>query len=139
MIVFNLLSNSQLYWTTRSNGAWSTPQAIDMALSSAPVALVALANGGALLAFEGTNGMVYWSQYNPNAAMLWSTPTLLSNLTTPSSPALAVGVGVGGAVAELAFASAGAAYHARFAAGGWSTPTMVGGTGVTWVALASSP
>jgi hypothetical protein len=137
MIVYNATMGGQLSWTALSNGTWTTPTAITGALSNAPVALVALANGVALLAFEGTNQMLYWSVYTPGAMNLWSTPAALG--TTSASPALAPGVGT--ADAELVFADQGTmtAYHARFTAGAWSSPAMVGGTGVTWVALASSP
>ena len=60
-------------------------------------------------------------------------------LGVASSPA--VTHGVGGAVAEIAFAksSDNIVYHARYLGGSWTVPVVVGGSNMSRVAIASAP
>ena len=130
-------SGSQLLFATRSGGTWSGPSAITGAaiLGGDLPALAPGAAGAVMLAFRGTDGKYYWTQYSGSA---WSTPASLAIGTLSPAQAPAVASGIAGADYELVFAGTdGAAYHSRFSAGAWSAPALVGGTGLTWVALTS--
>lgn len=142
MIVYVRSTDAKILFTTRPGSTWTVPALIDPnSFTADPVALAALPNGGALLAFRGLDSAIYTSRYTPGGSPLWSTPAPLAtpNLTTPSRPALAAGVG--GVDAEMGFINAadGKAYHARLTGTTWSAPVIVGGTLLTTVAIASSP
>ena len=142
LVVFVRKSDSKILFTTRTGNVWSAPAVTDEGSFSAdPVALAALPGGAAVAAFRGLDGEIYFTRFTPGAAPPWSIPGPLAtpNFSTPSSPALAPGVG--GADAELAFAngSDGLAYHSRLTNMAWSAPVAVGGSMVTRVALTSAP
>ncbi len=142
MIVYVRNTDSKMLFTTRTGNVWTAPTPIDASSFTAdPVALVALPGGEAILAFRGLNQAIYSSRYNPAGAPLWSPPQPLAtpNVTTPSRPALAAGVG--GVDAEIAFVNAvdSKAYHARLTGMTWSAPALVGGTLLTTISLASAP
>ena len=142
MIVFVRSTDSKILFTTRTGNVWSAPTVVDAnSFTADPVALAALPGGEAILAFRGLNQGIYVTRYNPAGAPLWSPPQPLAvpNVTTPSRPALAPGVG--GIDAEIAFVNAvdGKAYHARLAGMTWSAPALVGGTSLTSISLASAP
>ncbi len=137
MIVFIRKSDAKIMFTTRTGTTWAAPAQVDPnSYSNDPVGVTALPNGGALIGFRGLDGKVYWSRY---AAGAWSTPAPLAspNPTTPSTPALAAGVG--GVDAEMVFVENGAAYHARLSGMAWSAPVLVGGSGIVGVAISSAP
>jgi hypothetical protein len=135
----------QVFWTVRtaSTSAWSAPTQVPNGVITAdPVALAPLPNGGAMLAFRGTNGKLYAMPYS--AATGWGSTApvnLAPAATIPSPPALVKGVGA--ADVELAFvdgADMGRVKHMRFSAGTWTGPDPVGAaTGLARVALASGP
>jgi hypothetical protein len=142
LVVFVNKSDSKLLFTKRAAGSWSVPMPIDQnTFSTDPVGLAALPGGKAALAFRGLDGKVYASRYDPNGAPVWSVPGPIANpnYATPSSPAIAGGVG--GMDAELVFVNSadGAAYHTRLASMTWSPPILVGGVGATHVGVTSSP
>ena len=142
MIVHVVSANSQIGWITRKPGnppTWSAAALIPNALTQDRIALAPLPNGGAVMAFRGLNTNVYTSIYTPGANPPWSAPSQLANpnYSTPSSPALAAGIGA--AAAELVFAdgATGKALHARLTGQTWSAPVEIGGAGVTLVGMAS--
>ncbi|MCZ7685109.1 MAG: hypothetical protein M5U28_42595 [Sandaracinaceae bacterium] len=136
MIVFVRSTDAAIVFTTWSGGAWSSPVAIASAVTNEPVSLIALAGGDVVLAFRGLDSQAYWSRHSSG---IWSSvaPIASPNPTVASPPSLAPGVG--GVDAELAYVSAGAAYHQRLTGATWSGAVLVGGAGLTAVSIASSP
>jgi hypothetical protein len=135
-------SDTKIMAMTRTGGAWSAPAYLNNCLTNDRPALTALPNGGAMLAFRGTNGTLYAMPYS--AATGWGSTApvnLAPAATIPSPPALVKGVGA--ADVELAFvdgADMGRVKHMRFSAGTWTGPDPVGAaTGLARVALASGP
>jgi hypothetical protein len=128
--------HNQIVFVTRSGAAWTAPASINNCLTHDPVGLAPLPNGGAILAFRGEDTNLYWSVYSGGA---WSTvaPFSTPNVSVAKPPA--VTHGVGGTVAEIAYVSGGAAYHARLTGSAWSAPVLVGGTSLSGVAIASAP
>jgi len=128
-------------FTIGTGSVWSTATAIADALTVDPVALTALPGGKAMAAFRGTDGQAYAMTFDVAPTPIWSAPLPIAspNPTTPSTPAVAPGVG--SQEAELAFvdAATGAASHVRWSGSSWSTPTLVGGSGLTGVAIATLP
>jgi hypothetical protein len=121
----------------KATGAWSASTAITNAFTNAQVALSPMPNGGAMLAFRGTDGNLYYAVYSTGA---WGNVTAFSNpnVAIAAPPALAHGVGT--ATAEIAFVKAdNHAYHARYVANAWTAPVDVGATNVANVAIASAP
>jgi hypothetical protein len=142
MIAYVRNTDAKILFTTRTGNVWTAPALIDpSSFTGDPVALTALPNGGAVVAFRGLDQGIYFSRYTPGGTPLWSPPGPLAtpNVTTPSRPALAAGVG--GVDAEMGFINAadGKAYHARLTGTTWSAPVIVGGTQLTTVAIASEP
>lgn len=144
LVVYVVAANSQIGWMTRKPGAppvWNAGALITDALTQDRIAVAALPGGGAVMAFRGLNTNIYTSLYTPGANPPWSAPAPLAapNYSTPSSPALAPGIGA--ATAELVFAdgATGKAWHARLLGQTWQSPTQIGGTGVQFVGLSSSP
>jgi hypothetical protein len=138
MIVFVRSTDTRLLYTTRSGGIWSSPVQVDAnALTNDPPALAALPGGGALLAYRGQDGKVYWSRRPLGGP--WTTPAALAtpNVATPSTPAIAAGVG--GADAEMVFVdgATSTARHSRLTGTTWSAPAAIGGTGLTRAAISS--
>ena len=142
MIAYVRSTDAKILFTTRTGSSWTTPSLIDAnSFTADPVALTALPNGEALLAFRGLDNAIYFSRYTPAGSPVSSPPApfAVPNVTSPSRPALAAGVG--GVDAEMAFINAldGKAYHARLTGTSWSVPVMVGGTQLTTVTIASAP
>ncbi len=146
MIVYNQQSNSELFWTARTNNVFSAPQPINADLSADPVALVALPGGDAMLAFRGLNAKLYLIQWS-GMTQSWGNTTQFPadpNALLASSPALAKGVG--GSIVELAYLKQGATagkglvFHSRLdPMTGWTAPAQVGATEQKSVALAAGP
>ena len=104
------------------------------AFTNDPAALASASGNGAVLAFRGTNAMLYTTTYTPGANPPWSAPKAFG-ASTEAAPALATGIG--GAEAEMVFVSGGAVKHARLTAGVWSAASPVGGVAIAGVALAT--
>ncbi len=137
MMVYVQSGNTQILWLTRTSGTWSAPAAVTNALTSNPVALAPLPSGGAILAFRGTDGYLYWSTYASGA---WSTVAPFSSPNVAIDTTPAVTHGIGGDTAEIAYVAGGTVYAARLAGGAWTTPpAAVGGTSVNGVAIAATP
>jgi len=138
IIAFERESDSAVFFTTRSGGNWTAPAPIANALSVDRLALAPLAQGSALLAFRGLDGMIYTTRF---AAGAWSavSPLASPNVSTPAAPSVAAGTV--GADAELAYVDSmtGAAHHCRLVGNAWSAPALVGGANLTSVAIATSP
>lgn len=128
-------------FTVFTGSVWSAPAIIDDALTADPLALTALPTGKAMAAFRGTDGQPYAMTFDAAPTPTWSAPMPIAspNPTTPSTPAVAPGVG--SQQAELAFvdAATGGARHVRWSGSSWSTPTVVGGSDLTGVAIATLP
>ena len=129
---------NQYRFSSFTGSTWSPPLSIVSALSYDPAALLALPGGEVLMAFRGTNGLLYTVSYVAG----WVTPTQFAlplGVSIVGAPALAKGQG--GALAELAYVGAdGAAYHSRLGVSprSWSTPVQVG-TSVDFVSIVSGP
>jgi hypothetical protein len=139
MIAYVRGTDSQIMFTTRSSGTWSTPEAVDAtAFSDLPVALAALPGGQAVLAYQGQDKNLYWSTYTPAPTPTWTAPAPVAapNWSTPSTPALAPGVG--GVRAEMVYVDSTTtdAEHVRLGTT-WSTPQLVGASGFTCAAVTS--
>jgi hypothetical protein len=130
-----------LYFTTRSSGTWSTPLVIDTtAFTGAAPTLVPLSEGRAMMAYLGTNGLPYFSVYDPTATPVWTAPLSIgaSPMALLSPPAVAPGV-CGSDVIAVVTASAGVS-ALTYAGGVWSAPTLLPGTaGMSFAAVASQP
>lgn len=144
LVVYVTSANSQIGWMTRKPGAppvWNAGALITDALTQDRIAVAALPGGGAVMAFRGLNTNIYTSLYTPGANPAWGAPAPLAapNYATPSTPALAPGIGA--ATAELVFADSatGKAWHSRLVGQTWQSPTQIGGTGVQFVGLSSAP
>ena len=139
MIAYVRGTDSQIMFTTRTAGAWSTSAPIyATAFSNDPVALTPLPGGGAVLAYRGQDTDLYWSIYTPEPTPAWSQPAAVAtpNWSAPSTPALARGVG--GLRAEMIFIDGAStdAEHLRLGTE-WSTPQLVGASGFTCAAVTS--
>jgi len=130
-----------LYFTSRSAGTWSAAAVIDAtAFTDAAPSLVALSGGRAMMAYLGTNGLPYFSVYDPANTPAWTSPASIG--TDPpgvsSPPAVAPGV-CGDEVVAVLTEAAGVACLS-YAAGAWQSPTMLPGTaGMTFAAVGSQP
>jgi hypothetical protein len=127
-------TDTQVMFTLRSAGIWTAPQPVPDVYTNAPVALASAFGDGAVLAFKGTNAMLYTSTYKPADNPPWSTPKAFGSATS-AEPALALGIG--GADAEMVFVNLGKVRHARLIGGVWSAATDVGGVEIDGVALAT--
>jgi hypothetical protein len=132
-------NHSAIQSLTRTGpGGWSAPAAIVNCFTDDPVALAPLSAGGAILAFRGQDGKLYWTVYSATGAS-WSQMAPFSTLNVTVDTAPAVVHGIASDTAEIAYVSGGAAYHARLQGSTWSTPVLVGGSGLTGVAIAAAP
>jgi hypothetical protein len=139
MIAFVQSTDSKIMFTTRTAGTWSAPAQLDAnGFTLQSVALTALAGGGAVITYRGLDGNIYWSRYATATGWTPASALVNPNFATSITPAVTAGAG---ADAELAFINTvnGSAYHARLTGGTWSTPTLIGGAGLTAVAIARSP
>jgi hypothetical protein len=138
LMVFESTSkNPQMQFATRTGSTWSSAAAISGCLTNARPAVAALPSGGAILAFTGTDGFLYWSMLSTSGAWTTAAPFASPNVAVVGSPAITHGVGSD--AAELAYAtSAGGVFHARLSGTTWSTPVQVATvSGVTGVAIAA--
>jgi hypothetical protein len=141
--VFVLQGESQLASAYRtSGGTWISTANIQNGLTNDPVALAPLASG-ALLAYRGTDGMLYTATFSSAGAPSWSTPTAAftpTNVSVAATPALIKGIG--SATAEMVYVDGtGALMHTRLMGSAWSTPVAVapGMTGFVHVAITGGP
>jgi hypothetical protein len=127
LVVYNDTFNGGLDWTARTAGAWSTPTPINGATTNEQASLAPLAGGGAVLAYRGTDGHLYTTQFlsngswvGPQAGVMGSDPVIA---TRP-----VVAAGAVGAEAELLYLDANlyVVYWARLVNGTWGAPSMAG-------------
>jgi hypothetical protein len=140
MMVF-VQNNNQIMFSTRTGGVWSSPAALQNGLTGDRPALAPLPNGGAILAYRGTDtptvGYLYWSVYSASG---WSAVAPFATPNPAISGPPSVTHGVGGMTAEIAYVdTGGAAYHGRLSSSTWSPPVLVGGASLNGVAIASMP
>jgi hypothetical protein len=142
LMVFEQNNGPQMMFATRTLGTWSAPTALPNCLTNDRPALAPMPNGGAILAFRGTDTNLYWALYAGGA---WAPvqPFTAGGVSVTVPPA--VTHGVGGATAEIAYgvhqANADQVLVARLFGAAWSAPTMVesSAAAVTGVAIASWP
>ncbi|MEZ4314940.1 MAG: hypothetical protein R3F14_43555 [Polyangiaceae bacterium] len=136
MIAYVRKSDTQVMYTVLTGASWSAPAPVPDVFTNDPVALTPTSAGGAVLAFRGTNSMLYTCVFKPGNGAPWSMPQSFGQ-SVPAPPSLAPGIG--GADAEMAFlTAAGVAQHARLTAGAWSAVTSIGGAGLTSIAITSA-
>jgi len=140
-LIVYVAPDTTIHWTSRSAGAWSAPALVSAtAFTDASPSLAPLSGGRAVMAFLGTNGLPYFSVYQPASTPPWSTPAAIAASTTAlvSPPSVAPGVCGDDAVAALPEAAGVAVV--RYAGGAWLSPTVLPGTaGMTYAAVATQP
>lgn len=128
-----------LYFTARSGASWSAPTVISTsAFTNAAVSLAPLTGARAMMTYLGTNGLPYFSVYDPTTTPEWTAPAALgagaTNLSSP--PSVASGVCGDDAVAVLV--SSTGAQSLGYAAGTWSAPSTLPGTaGMAFASVAA--
>jgi hypothetical protein len=140
MMVF-VQNNNQIMFATRTGGVWSGAAALQNGLTGNRPALAPLPNGGAILAYRGTDtpttGFLYWSVYS---AGTWSAVAPFATPNEAISGPPAVTHGVVSSAAEIAYIDTnGQAHHARLTGSAWTAPVLVGGSSLDGVAIASIP
>ena len=103
------------------------------------VLFVADSPGGAILAFAGTDGNLYWTTYSEASG--WAAVLPLSSTgQTATDTTPAVTHGINGDIAEMVYLSGGHPVFSSLTASGWSSPRLVNTSmGLTGVAIASAP
>jgi len=135
LLVTFVRPDTSIAFTTRTGGVWSTPAAIANCFTGDRLALAHLPSG-AILAFRGQDGNLYWTVYTAGA---WSAvaPLATPNVAIDSAPAVTHGIGAH--TAEIAYVSGSTVYASSLTAGTWSTPTMVASGQPYQVAITSIP
>ena len=127
-IVFPRKTDSKIVYTVRSAGVWSVPVPIRSKRPFRGIDCGRRAAGrwGDRGVPRHRTPMVYASRYTPNGVPAWSAPAAIAapNVSTPSSPAIAPGIG--GADAELVYVDAptGAVKHTRLTGAVWSAADL---------------
>ncbi|MEO7109607.1 MAG: hypothetical protein ABI183_04130 [Polyangiaceae bacterium] len=137
MLVFTRKTDFKLMSMTRTGGVWSTPTEINTtAFATEPFQVTAIAGGGAIIAWRGSDTHGYVTVYNGTN---WSTPNAIAPFAINSSPA--VSVGNCGSVAVAAYAkSAGNVEMVRYDGSSWANLAVVTKLGTpTFVAIAAQP
>jgi hypothetical protein len=149
MIVYSRNDNNDdevLMYSVLTGSTWSSPVLVQNSTVLTPdtVSIAPLANGGAILVFEGMDGHGYYTTYNPTSAPPWATVAPLYAANNPSLAAPPqVAPGVCGADAILVFATTAAGtplYTTTFVGSTWSAFSGVPSTvGATFAAIATQP
>lgn len=144
LLVGSKNASGQMFAFTRTDGVWSGEMDIPDLLAS-QFAILALANGQALVVAVGYDGNLYAATYS--AGSTWTTPSLLpfGIPVSGGSPAVSLSPGAFGDTAELAFLedqqragpALGGLFHARYRDGSWSNAVRVGTEGNVGVAIAT--
>lgn len=130
-------ADNQLIAATRSGGVWSAPMTITNASTMDRPALAALPNGAAVLAFRGTDGKLYTSNF---VGGVFSNPAGIASPNVSIVGVPAVAHGTGGATIELGYVgNDGKGYHARYVGNAWQAVTAIGGANLVSIAIASVP
>jgi len=142
MIVYVRKTDFHLMWSTRANGAWSTPAEVynmngNVAYANDPVAVAARPGGKAAIVFRGGNMVPYTTLFDGSA---WSAPVALdSTMPTLAAPP-AIASGVCGDDAVAAYATGGVVNVVRLVGTTWGSPTVISGTsGMKYAAIATRP
>ncbi|MSP25332.1 MAG: hypothetical protein EXR75_09245 [Myxococcales bacterium] len=142
VLVYLRASDHQPMYSLRTMGSWSAPLSVEAkSYSDATPALLGRTDGTALLVFRGLDQKGYATTMTPGKKPPWSPPQPIAtpNDALSSTPALALGVGANSA--EMAFVklSDGKIYYSALAGSVWQVPVLVGGTSLSFVAIASAP
>jgi hypothetical protein len=117
-----------MQWLSRKGGVWTSPQAIEGAVSLDQPSLAPLPGGGALLAYRGTDQRLYTARLSTGDAPTWSTPVSGAGSGNPLllvPPA--VTRGGKGAEAEMIYVdNLNSVYSTRLVAGAWMAPAFAG-------------
>jgi hypothetical protein len=128
LIVYTDSAADGLMYTLRTSGTWSTPAAIAGASSADQVSLAPLTAGGAVLSYQGTDGLLYTTLLSASAPYTWSAPVAGVMGASPmleSPPAVATGAA--GAEAELLYLDTTfTLYSARMTGGAWGAAALSG-------------
>jgi hypothetical protein len=132
-------SPQQIDYATGTGSTWSSGQQIPTCLTNDRVGLAPLPGGGAILAFAGTDGNLYWTTYSEASG--WAAVLPLSSTgQTATDTTPAVTHGINGDIAEMVYLSGGHPVFSSLTASGWSSPRLVNTSmGLTGVAIASAP
>jgi hypothetical protein len=130
-------SATQLRWLTATAAGNAPAQALAGASSSSPVAL-ARVEGGAVLAFRGTDENVYAAVYESSTGT-WGPIQPIGGGSTAVSPAVAAGTCTHRAELVYVEKSDGSIQHASLENGSWSPPAAVAGANLSGVAIAGVP
>jgi hypothetical protein len=153
MVAFFQSQDNKIYYMTGSGGDWKAPLEIPdtqpltfpMNEKHRMIALTALPDGAAAVAYRGTDGSaLHVLKYTPGQPKPWSplAPDTTLNVFIDGTPAIARGIA--GDEIELAYVSSNQVFHTSYSKGVWSAPAPVtlpaGATGMfTTVAIASAP
>ncbi|TKD00698.1 hypothetical protein [Polyangium fumosum] len=129
-----------LHWLMRQNGVWTSPQPIEGASSLDQPILAPLPEGGAMLAYRGTDQRLHTARLSTGDTPTWSLPTQGAGDKNPillAPPALTRGGK--GAEAEMIYAdNLNTVYATRLVNGTWLPPTFAGSASGR-VAIATLP
>jgi hypothetical protein len=130
-----------LYSTARSAGTWSIPAIVNAAaFTDDPPSLAPLRGGRAMMAYLGTNGLPYFSLYDPGATPAWTSPAAIGTGSTMLLSPPSVAPGVCGDDAVVALVGPAGVATIGYAGGTWLPEALLGGTaGMTFAAVASQP
>lgn len=133
MVAF--VQSGGLFYATRIGVKWSTPLQISGAQPDVTdtakhrlLALVALPDGAAALAYRGTDGNPHVLKYTPAQAPPWSPLPLDAALNVPVDSPPSLAHGFAGDELELAYVSGGQLFHASYAGlakNTWTAPVRV--------------
>jgi hypothetical protein len=157
LLVVVINAEDEIHWSKGNAMGWGTSQKFPGS-DVDRMALIALPDGNAALAYRSTSGSLFTSFYRRGATPAWTMPVALSfngvAVNIVNSPAISRGTGGrtgDGAVVELAYVRRGSdsidrIEHTRCIAVGdtgctnWTRPVVVGDvTGFNNVAIASMP
>ncbi|HTB72663.1 MAG TPA: hypothetical protein VK762_05450, partial [Polyangiaceae bacterium] len=130
-------SAGALEYATRVGGSWSSAAAIANALTNQTPSAAVTPAGTVLLAYRGQDGNAYFDSYSSGS---WApTSPIGPSPATSVASTPAVAPGIGSAQAEVVYLDSltGGAHHTRLVGGSWTAPVLVGGSGLTSVAIDS--
>ena len=140
ILVYNELTTTYLKSVVHTAGSgWSAPvQVSSTATASTAVSLAPLANGGAVMVYQGTNGLPYGATYDVGSGA-WTTPvSVYPNSQALQSPPT-VAPGVCGVDAIAALTETEGVEIVTLSSGVWSPPVLIDGTQqITYAAVATT-
>ncbi len=138
LLVFEAPTSNVVSFATHAAGSWSAPAVVDAsALTTHAVSLAPLAGGGAVMVYEGTDGLPYASTYSGG---VWSKPASPYPNSLPLVSAPTVASGACGVDAVAALVEPAGVEIVTLVGGAWSAPSLVNGTAqMVYATVATSP